>query len=54
MALKRNITLVLGSATPSVEEYYRAKENEYELITIKERANKKPLPKIELIDRKMN
>lgn len=52
MALKRNITLVLGSATPSVEEYYRAKENEYELITIKERANKKPLPKIELIDMK--
>lgn len=52
MALKRNITLVLGSATPSVEEYYRAKENEYELINIKERANKKPLPKIELIDMK--
>ena len=52
MALKRNITLVLGSATPSVEEYYRAKENEYELITIKERANKKPLPKIELTDMK--
>ena len=52
MVLKRNITLVLGSATPSVEEYYRAKNNEYELITIKERANKKPLPKIELVDMK--
>ena len=52
MALKRNITLVLGSATPSVEEYYRAKNNEYELINIKTRANKKPLPKIELVDMK--
>ena len=52
MALKRNITLVLGSATPSVEEYYRAKNNEYNLITIKKRANKKPLPKIELVDMK--
>ena len=52
MALKRNITLVLGSATPSVEEYYRAKNNEYNLITIKERANKKPLPKIEVVDMK--
>ena len=52
MALKRNITLVLGSATPSVEEYYREKENEYELITIKERANKKTLPKIELKKKK--
>ncbi|WP_455538455.1 primosomal protein N' [Terrisporobacter sp.] len=52
MALKKNITLVMGSATPSVEEYYRAKNNEYNLISIKERANKKPLPKIELIDMK--
>ena len=52
MALKRNITLVLGSATPSVEEYYRAKNNEYNLITIKKRANKKPLPKIDLVDMK--
>lgn len=52
MALKRNITLVLGSATPSIEEYYRAKNCEYNLITIKERANKKPLPKIELVDMK--
>ena len=52
MVLKQNITLVLGSATPSVEEYYRAKNNEYELITIKERANKKPLPAIEVVDMK--
>ena len=52
MVLKQNITLILGSATPSVEEYYRAKNNEYELITIKERANKKPLPSIEVVDMK--
>lgn len=52
MAIKRNITLVLGSATPSVEEYYRAKSDEYNLITIKNRANKKPMPKIELVDMK--
>ena len=52
MAIKRNITLVLGSATPSVEEYYRAKSSEYNLITIKKRANKKPMPKIELVDMK--
>lgn len=52
MVLKQNITLVLGSATPSVEEYYRAKNNEYDLITIKERANKKPLPAIEVVDMK--
>ncbi len=49
---KRDITLVLGSATPSVEEYYRAKTGEYELIELKNRANNKPLPKIEVVDMK--
>lgn len=52
MAIKNNTTLVLGSATPSVEEYFRTKTGEYELIEIKERANKKPLPKIEIVDMK--
>ena len=49
---KRDITLVLGSATPSIEEYYRAKNGEYELIELKKRANNKPLPKIEVVDMK--
>ncbi|MFR1852159.1 MULTISPECIES: primosomal protein N' [Clostridia] len=49
---KRDITLVLGSATPSIEEYYRAKSGEYELIELKKRANNKPLPKIEVVDMK--
>ncbi len=52
MTIKNNITLVLGSATPSIDEYYRAKSGEYELIEIKERANKSPLPKIEVVDMK--
>lgn len=52
MCMKNNISLVLGSATPSVEEYYKAKNNDYELIEINKRANNKPLPKIEVIDMK--
>ena len=52
MAIKNNISLVLGSATPSIEEYYKAKNGDYNLITIKNRANNKPLPKIEVIDMK--
>ncbi|HBG0671138.1 TPA: primosomal protein N', partial [Clostridioides difficile] len=52
MALKNNITLILGSATPSIEEYYRAKSGEYKLINIKSRANDKPLPNIEVVDMK--
>ncbi len=35
MSFKNNVTLVMGSATPSVEEYYKAKNGEYK--TIKDR-----------------
>ncbi|MGL5347363.1 MAG: primosomal protein N' [Peptostreptococcaceae bacterium] len=52
MAIKNNVSLVLGSATPSIEEYYKAKIGEYELIEIKNRANKRPLPKIQVVDMK--
>ena len=49
---KNDISLVLGSATPSIDEYYKAKNGEYNLIEIKQRANKNPLPKIEVVDMK--
>ena len=52
MCIKGNISLVLGSATPSIEEYYKSKNNDYELIEINKRANNKPLPKIEVVDMK--
>ena len=52
MAMKNSISLVLGSATPSIDEYYKVESGEYELIEIKSRANNKPLPKIEVIDMK--
>jgi primosomal protein N' (replication factor Y) len=42
--------VVLGSATPSVDAYYRAKEGEYTLFTIRERAKKSQLPKTEILD----
>lgn len=52
MSFKNNITLVMGSATPSIEEYYRAKTGDYKLLKIDKRANSKPLPKIKAIDMK--
>lgn len=52
MAFKNNVTLVMGSATPSVEEYYKAKNGEYKLLKIDKRANSKPLPKIDVVDMK--
>lgn len=49
---KRDVSLVLGSATPSVEEYFNVLNGEYKLLEINQRANKKPMPKIEVVDMK--
>ena len=42
--------LVLGSATPSVESYLKAQSGEYNLITLTDRINGKPLPEIIIAD----
>ena len=42
--------LVLGSATPSVETYRRAKEGEFGLISLPERINARPMPEVEIVD----
>ena len=48
---KRNgCKLVLGSATPSVDTYKRAKEGEFSLIRLEKRINKRPLPEIHIAD----
>ncbi len=45
-----NCKLILGSATPSIESYYKAQMNEYVLIEMNNRANKKEMPHMEIID----
>lgn len=42
--------LVLGSATPSVETYYKAVKGEYTLITLDKRINRMQLPELETVD----
>ena len=42
--------LVLGSATPSIETYYKTQTNEYNLTQMPVRVNQKPMPKIEIVD----
>lgn len=42
--------MLLGSATPSIDSYYKAEIGEYKLYELKERANMMPLPKIEVVD----
>ena len=50
MAYKQGVTVVLGSATPSISDYYRAQKGEYILLTLQKRANSMPMPKIEVVD----
>ena len=42
--------LVLGSATPSIESYEKAKQGVYQLIELPVRANGKELPRIQIVD----
>lgn len=42
--------LVLGSATPSVESYLKAKEGIFNLVKMTERINKRPLPEVIVAD----
>lgn len=42
--------VVLGSATPSIESFYRARQGQYYLLELTKRANNVPLPQIEIVD----
>jgi primosomal protein N' (replication factor Y) (superfamily II helicase) len=43
-------TVVLGSATPSLESWHNAQQGKYARIEMRERVNQRPLPQVELID----
>ncbi len=43
-------TILLGSATPSLETYYNCQQGRYKLLTLCERIDERPLPRVELID----
>jgi primosomal protein N' (replication factor Y) (superfamily II helicase) len=45
-----NATVVLGSATPSLESWHNARQGRYAQIEIRERVNQRPLPTVELVD----
>ena len=48
-----NATVVLGSATPSLESYFNAKKNKYALIELPDRVEKRPLPEVEIVDMRL-
>lgn len=47
-----NCTVILGSATPSVESYYNALSGKYEMLILSKRVRQRPLPEIKIIDLK--
>lgn len=49
-ARENKCPLVLGSATPSIETFYKAKTGEYGLVEMPIRVNQKPMPPIEVVD----
>lgn len=54
VAIKRSeynhCPVVLGSATPTLESFARAKKDVYHLLTLNKRTNEQPMPHIDIID----
>lgn len=49
-AAMNGAVLVLGSATPSVASYRRAKKGTYTLLELPDRINDSPMPKVDIVD----
>lgn len=49
-AQQSRATIVLGSATPSLESWHKAKQGHYQLLSLPERATQASLPEVRLID----
>ncbi len=50
--VKEKALVLFGSATPSVETMYRAKNGDYTLYTLENRYNGKELPRVKIVDMK--
>ncbi len=48
-----NCPLILGSATPSLESYFKARRGEYKLIRLTKRIEERLLPKVKIVDMRM-
>lgn len=49
-ARQNSCPLVLGSATPSIDSFKKARDGKYELVNLPERINGKEMPHIEIVD----
>jgi primosomal protein N' (replication factor Y) len=46
-------TVLLGSATPSLESYFNAKKSKYSLTELPDRVEQRPLPDVEIVDMRL-
>lgn len=53
IAKENNCPLVLGSATPDLVTYYKARQGKINLLELTKRANNSKLPEVEIVDLKM-
>jgi primosomal protein N' (replication factor Y) len=49
-ARRTQAVVVLGSATPAIESFYKARSGAYELLTLPQRIDSRPLPAVEVVD----
>jgi primosomal protein N' (replication factor Y) len=49
-AKQEGALVILGSATPSLESFYRAKQGEFELVELTKRVQNLPMPSVRVID----
>ena len=52
-AQKAGATVVLGSATPCLESRYNVEREKYELLSMPERIERRPMPKVDVIDMRL-
>ncbi len=50
----QNGVALLGSATPSLQSYYNFKTNKFKGVALKKRVEKRPMPKITMVDLRKN
>jgi len=49
-AIDHNALVILGSATPSINDYFRSEKGIFERVEILSRYNKTPLPSVQIVD----
>ena len=50
IAKNKKIPLILGSATPSIDTFYKAQNEEIKLLELTKRANNSSLPEVKIVD----